>query len=203
METNPSANPKAQHPEAEVTRTSMGKALYVASLTVFLEPLACVAPPPHVAQPNSQARPQGAAPELVQRPNAQGLFQERRSNDGSPSSFVKVLPNAWETVQYRSGLSAREVHDRVYSVVRNIGFDISEIQPNDYMGRSHWNHTYASKGVHRSEYRTRIQWKVFSDERVLRFRVEAQFNPGGGGWIDGFDADAMKDLRDDLDLRLR
>lgn len=177
---------------------------HAASLTVFLVSSACVQTPPVVQpQPYSQGRPQSVAPELVQMPNSQGLFQERISNDGSPSSFVKVLPNAWETIQYRSGLTAREVHDRVYSVARNIGFDIAEVQPNDYMGRSHWNHTYASKGVYRSEYRSRIQWKVFQDEGVLRFRVEAQFQPKGGNWIDGFDADAMKDLRDDLDLRLR
>jgi hypothetical protein len=173
---------------------------------VLLASLACVSsiPPPVVPQPQPapQSRVQGVAPELVQRPNAQGLYQARSNRDGSPLSFVQVLSNEWEAFPYRSELSARDVHERVVSLILNKGLSTDELSPRDYTGRTHWNHTFATNGVHNSEYRTRVQWKVLQEEGILRFKVEAQFGRGGN-WINGFDTDAMKNLRDDLINRVR
>jgi hypothetical protein len=183
----------------------INQAAYMAAgLTLLLTTVACVDPPPPPSQPKPpQSRSQGIAPQLAQRPDGPGLYQERKSNDGSPPSFVTAAPNTWEKVQYRAGLSSLEVHNRANSVAAGFGFAMDEISQNDLYGRSHWNNTFASKGTYRSDYRIRVQWKVLQDEGNLQFRVEAQFKPGSGNWIDGTDSDAIKDIRDDLILRLR
>jgi hypothetical protein len=131
------------------------------------------------------------------------LYQERKGSDGAPSSFVTSAPNAWEKVQFRSGLTGIEVHDRVNSVVMGREFSMDEIQQKDLFGRTHWKHVIAPSGVSRSEYRIRVMWKVFPNDGNIEFKVEAQFKPGTGNWIDGIDSDTISQLRDDLRLRLR